>query len=99
MVFKSGPTGLGYYYDAGPYAVAGSAAIAAAPSGGLINLLDANGDVAVAVGAANDAEGGVVSVRNEEGNEIVRAGSTEDGVGVIEVFNRNQTRKRSLNAP
>lgn len=74
-------------------------AIAATTSGGLINLNDATGAVAVAVGAANDAPGGVVSVRNEEGKEVLRAGVREGGEGILEVYNESHTRKRSLVAP
>ena len=74
-------------------------AIAATASGGLINLHDASGDVAVAVGSANNAPGGILSIRNDDGNEVLRAGVKDGGEGILEVYNESQTRKRSVAAP
>ena len=76
-----------------------SVSIAATTTGGLVNLHDPSGRIAVAMGAASNAPGGIVSVRNDDGNEVIRAGVTEGGEGIIEVYNESKTRNRSLSAP
>ena len=76
-----------------------SIAMAATANGGMVNLHDASGDVAVVVGCDTDNRGGLVSIRNDNGQEVVRAGIKKDGEGIIEVHNEIRTRKRSLSAP
>ncbi|MAC18452.1 MAG: hypothetical protein CMJ23_02030 [Phycisphaerae bacterium] len=75
------------------------AALAATPTGGLLNLMDADGGIAVATGSSTRGRGGVLSVRNEVGQEVIHAGVTEDDEGLIEVFNATHTRNRTLSAP
>ena len=75
------------------------AALVAATTGGLLNLMDADGAIAVATGASTSARGGVLSIRNEVGEEVIHAGVTEDDEGLIEVFNATHTRNRTLTAP
>ena len=61
-------------------------AIAATTSGGLINLNDATGAVAVA-GKANDGPGGVVSATRRARRSCGR--SREGGEGILEVYNES----------
>ena len=104
----SDPAGVGMYLDAkknepptfAMFSPAGRiVAIAATASGGLINLHDAGGDVAVAIGSANEVQGGILSIRNDDGKEVVRAAVKEGGEGILEVYNESHTRKRSVAAP
>ena len=74
-------------------------AIAATANGGLLNLLDLGGNVAVAAGAAEDGPGGVVAVRNEKNTQVVRVGVNDRGEGEIEVYDAPGTRKRKVSAP
>ena len=74
-------------------------ALAAAATGGLLNLLDLGGNVAVAAGAAEDGPGGVVAVRNQRNTQVVRAGVNERGEGEIEIYDAPGTRKRKVSAP
>ena len=76
-----------------------SVAIAASPSGGLINLLDIGGSVAFAAGAATDGPGGVMAIQNENGARVIRVGVNARGEGEIEVYDAPGTRKRKVSAP
>jgi hypothetical protein len=76
-----------------------SVAIAASPSGGLINLLDIGGSVAFAAGAATDGPGGVMAIQNENGARVIRVGVNARGEGEIEVYDASATRKRKVSAP
>lgn len=71
-------------------------AIAATPTGGLVNLFAADGVLSVAAGAATDGPGGVVSIRNERGTEVIRAGTTSDDRGLIAVSDATGGRTRRL---
>ena len=76
-----------------------SVAIAASPSGGLINLLGLGGNVAFAAGAATDGPGGVMAIQNEKGARVIRVGVNARGEGEIEVYDASATRKRKISAP
>ena len=74
-------------------------AVAATSTGGLLNLMDADGTIAIATGATTRGRGGVLSVRNKVGEEVIQAGVTEDDEGIVEVFNADRTRNRTLSTP
>jgi hypothetical protein len=76
-----------------------SVAIAAGQNGGLINLLDIDGGVAFAAGAATDGPGGVMAIQNEKGAQVIRVGVNARGNGEIEVYDASATRKRKISAP
>ena len=73
--------------------------LGATATGGLLNLMDVDGAIAIATGAATRGRGGVLSVRNEAGEEVVQAGVTEGDEGIVEIFNAGRTRNRTLSAP
>lgn len=75
------------------------AAIGAGESGGLLNLLDMNGQPVVVAGMASDGDGGALSLRNLRGVAIARIGVDAVGAGEVAVYNSTATFKKVINAP
>ncbi len=75
------------------------AAIGAGQTGGLINLLDGNGQPLLVAGAAADGDGGAISVRNGRGVQIARMGVDAASAGEVAVYNSTASMKKIIEAP
>lgn len=75
------------------------AAIGAGATGGLVNLLDPNGQPLLVAGAAADGDGGAISVRNARGVQIARMGVDSGSAGELAVYNSTATVKKIIEAP
>lgn len=75
------------------------AAMGATETGGVINLLDLNGQVVVSAGMSSDGVGGVVSTRNLRGVSVTRLGVDGVSSGELAVFNSTGTHKKVISAP
>jgi hypothetical protein len=75
------------------------AAMGASDNGGLLNLLDLNGQPVVVAGMAQDGQGGALSLRNVRGVAIARMGVDTVSSGEIAVYNSTGTFKKVMSAP
>jgi hypothetical protein len=75
------------------------AAIGGGAGGGLMNLLDGDGQPIVVAGASEGADGGAVSVRNGRGVQVARMGVDRAGGGEVAVYNATATAKKVMESP
>jgi hypothetical protein len=66
--------------------------------GGRIELGDAQGVSAAALGIDPTSKTGVLSVRGDKGQEAARLGSDDKGVGTLTVYNKTGTERKSFPA-
>ena len=74
----------------------GSPILAAAciAQGGLLSLMNANGDTVVTAGTADSGRGGALLLRNGGGRNVFHAGYDVDGDGLVTVWDdRGRTRR------
>jgi hypothetical protein len=75
------------------------AALGGGDGGGLLNLIDGDGQPIVVAGASQGADGGAVSVRNGRGVQVGRMGVDRAGGGEVAVYNATATAKKVVEAP
>ncbi|MDZ4831565.1 MAG: hypothetical protein SGJ09_15370 [Phycisphaerae bacterium] len=66
--------------------------------GGRLEIADANGVSAAAIGVDPTTKAGVLSLRTGKGQESVRIGADENGLGTLTVYNRAGTERKSFSA-
>ncbi len=73
--------------------------VGTSPAGGLLNLMNPQGNAVVVAGASPDTAGGALTLRNRRGKQIIEAGVAENDDGLVSVWDADGQVRKTLSPP